>query len=104
MERGVRQGYLLAHYLFILAREVFNFMMKEATIRVINQGDLSPGGYKATYIISICGRHNNFSERRGREFVNYSSSTKQFPFYKWIGYQLGQIHGLLEQQERETKI
>jgi hypothetical protein len=63
VERGVRQGYLLAPYLFILAREVLNFMMKEVTSKG-DQGDLSLGGYKATYIISICGRHYNFSERR----------------------------------------
>jgi hypothetical protein len=43
MERGARQGYLVAYYLFILAREVFNFMMKEATSRVINRGSLSWG-------------------------------------------------------------
>jgi hypothetical protein len=54
VERGVRQGYLLAPYLFILVREVLNFMMKEATSQG-NQGDLSPKGYNATYIISICG-------------------------------------------------
>jgi len=77
-------------------------MMKEATSRC-DQGDLSHGGYKATYIISICGQHYNFSERRGREFVNYNSYTKQFPFYKWIGYQLGQIHGLLEQHVSEIR-
>jgi hypothetical protein len=88
-------GYLLASYLFNLVREVLNFMMKEATSRG-NQGDLSPRGHNATYIISICGQHYNFSERRGREFANYSSFTKQFSFHKWIGYQLGQIHGLFE--------
>jgi hypothetical protein len=37
VERGVRQGYL-APYLFILAREVLNFMMKEVTSRG-DQGD-----------------------------------------------------------------
>jgi hypothetical protein len=30
------------------------------------------------------------------EFTKCNLVTKQFPFYKWIGYQLGQIHGLLE--------
>jgi len=54
VERGVRHGYLLAPYLLILAREVLNFMMKEATSRG-DKRDLSPGAYKATYIISICG-------------------------------------------------
>ncbi len=74
--------------------------MKEATSKGVIKGITE--GYKANSI-SICGQHYIFNERRGRESTNYNSATKQFPFYKWIGCQLEQIHGLLEQQAKKER-